>query len=173
MGHFPPFYIGCTIPRRLLSRQQARVSIPRRQKFTTTKHNASGIPKETTERKGKTSVTLKPEIIATLPLLQRLGPLSKAFGIYDRAQRRRPYLTVFCSSVVIYLCGDLAAQNIGAEGYELSRTVRNITIGGICAVPSYKWYVYKRLRLRLRFNDRSKLRLGSSTLVRALITSRR
>jgi len=80
-----------------------------------------------------------PNVLPPLPLWQRLGPLSTSFSAYGRAQRRRPYTTQLCSSLVIYFCGDLAAQNAGDEDYNTGRTVRNMIIGGICSIPSYKW----------------------------------
>ena len=141
MGHFSPVQLGHTISRRLLPRQQAMTSVSKRQKFTSAEHKASDISQKTNEQECTAPTTHKPKPVANLPLWQRLGPFSKAFGAYDRTQRQRPYFTVFCSSVVIYLCGDLAAQNIGGEEYEPSRTARNIVIGGLCSTPSYKWYV--------------------------------
>ena len=77
------------------------------------------------------------------PLWQRLGPVSKGFNAYGRAHNRRPYMTQICSSLAIYFCGDLLAQNLEGEDYKYNvwRTGRNMVIGGICATPSYMWYV--------------------------------
>ena len=108
-----------------------------RHKSTTTPTGNGGCPLEDV----KTVPT--PNVIPPLPLWQRLGPLSTVFTAYGKAQRSRPYMTQLCSSLVIYFCADLAAQNIGDEGYNPWRTVRNMIIGGICAVPSYKWYIYR------------------------------
>lgn len=90
-----------------------------------------------------TSKTIPPpDTVALLPLWwQRLGPLTQAFSAYGRAQRKRPYVSQLCSSVVIYLCGDLSAQYIGGEDYDPLRTLRNMTIGAISSIPSYNWYV--------------------------------
>ena len=81
-----------------------------------------------------------PDTILPLPLWQRLGHVSKVFNAYGRAQRQRTYATQFCTSVVIYFCGDLSAQTIGGEDYSPWRTVRNVVIGGLCSIPSYSWY---------------------------------
>ena len=91
----------------------------------------------TTGKEGKTIPT--PNIVSPLPLWQRLGPLSIMFNSYARAQRKRPYITQFCSSLVIYFCGDLAAQQIAGEKYNIWRTLRSLVIGGISSIPSYKW----------------------------------
>jgi len=100
---------------------------------------ASPAVQHSTEDISSSKAIPTPDTIALVPLWQRLGPLSKAFSAYGRAQRKRPYVTQLCSSLVIYLCGDLSAQNIGGDDYNPWRTVRNMTIGGICSIPSYKW----------------------------------
>ncbi|KAL4952484.1 hypothetical protein BDW69DRAFT_167667 [Aspergillus filifer] len=38
------------------------------------------------------------------------GPVGRAGRSYSRFQEKRPYTTQLCSSVAIYLCGDLSAQ---------------------------------------------------------------
>lgn len=58
---------------------------------------------------------------------------------YARAQEKRPYTTQVCSAVIIWCGGDLLAQWIGEEDYDGWRTLRNITIGCIIAIPGYKW----------------------------------
>ena len=75
-----------------------------------------------------------------LPLWQRLGPVSDAFNAYGRTQRKRPWATQVATSLIIYLCGDLAAQKIGGEDYSPWRTVRHLTIGAICSIPAYSWF---------------------------------
>ena len=75
-----------------------------------------------------------------LPLWQRLGPVSDAFNAYGRTQRKRPWATQVGTSLVIYLCGDMAAQNIGDEDYDPLRTARHLTIGAVCSIPAYSWY---------------------------------
>lgn len=49
-----------------------------------------------------------PNNVPTLPFWQRLGPLTRAAEAYARSQRKRPYMTQFCSSLVIYLFSDCA-----------------------------------------------------------------
>ncbi len=82
-----------------------------------------------------------PNTVATLPLWQRLGPLSWLAGAYARAQRARPYATQLCSSLVIYFCADLSAQRISGDDHDPVRTGRSLLIGAISSIPSYKWYV--------------------------------
>ena len=80
-----------------------------------------------------------PNIVANLPIWQRLGPLSKGFQAYSRSQRKRPYTTQFCSSLVIYFLGDLSAQNISGDEYDPKRTMRALVISAFSSIPSYKW----------------------------------
>jgi hypothetical protein len=82
-----------------------------------------------------------PNTVSPLPLWQRLGPLTRAAEGYARAQRKRPYVTQLCSSLVIYFCGDAAAQRIGGEDYDPARTGRALTIGAISSIPSFHWFV--------------------------------
>ena len=123
--------------RRAAQRQQQSVS-------SVTKRQKSGaVEKATPEMaedpaSGRTIPT--PNTISQQPVWQRLGPLSKVFNAYGRAQKQRPYATQFCTSVVIYFCGDLSAQKIGGEDYNPWRAVRSVVIGGICSIPSYNWY---------------------------------
>jgi hypothetical protein len=75
-----------------------------------------------------------------LHLWQRLGPVTKAFNGYGRAQTTRPYLTQVITSVVIYSCGDLGAQKIGEDAYDPWRAARNMVIGAVVSIPAYNWY---------------------------------
>ena len=81
-----------------------------------------------------------PNNVPTLPLWQRLGPLTRAAEAFARAQRTRPYTTQLCSSIVIFFAGDIAAQNIGGREYDPARTGRTMVIAVISSIPSYKWY---------------------------------
>ena len=76
-----------------------------------------------------------------LPLWQRLGPLTKVFNGYGRAQNTRPYVTQAVTSVVIYFCGDLGAQTIGGDAYDPWRAARNMVIGAVVSIPAYSWCV--------------------------------
>jgi hypothetical protein len=80
-----------------------------------------------------------PATVANVPLWQRLGPLSRGFQAYGRSQRKRPYATQFCSSLVIYFLGDLSAQNINGDEYDPKRTLRALVISAGSSIPSYKW----------------------------------
>lgn len=66
-------------------------------------------------------------------------PLYKLVQAYGDAQKKKPYATQIGSLVVIYACGDLLAQSFEAEDYDPWRTLRNMIIGCIIALPSYKW----------------------------------
>ena len=128
---------GRLVLRRSAQRRQHTTSpVAKRHKTTGGREQPSNVSTADTST-GKTIPT--PDKIALLPLWQRLGPLTKAFSAYGRAQRNRPYATQLCSSLVIYICGDLSAQYIGGEEYNPWRTARNMTIGGISSIPSYKW----------------------------------
>ncbi|CAD6447043.1 a4e35b30-7db6-4989-b5d7-5732061b22e2 [Sclerotinia trifoliorum] len=93
-----------------------------------------------------------PATIATLPLWQRLGPLTRSFQAYGRSQRKRPYTTQFCSSLVIYFLGDLSAQSICGDDYDWKRTLRALVISMGSSIPSYKWFMF----LSRNFNYSSK-----------------
>lgn len=82
-----------------------------------------------------------PGTVATLPLWQRLGVLSKGFQAYGRSQRKRPYTTQFVSSLVIYFLGDLSAQKMNGDDYDPQRTARALVISAGSSIPSYKWCV--------------------------------
>lgn len=111
------------------------------------------------------------------------------FRAYGRVHQRRPLWTQFVSALVIYLVGDFVAQGIGgvgaddkasnieqdtekeetgwlnewAQNRDWNRTGRALLIGGIAAVPGYKWFLW----LSNNFNYRSKI--GSLALKVRLI----
>ncbi len=74
-----------------------------------------------------------------LPLLQRLGPFTRAANAYDDIQKRRPWATQLGASLCVYFCGDMLAQYIDGEGYDPSRTLRHLTIGAGASIPGYTW----------------------------------
>ncbi|KAL1602760.1 hypothetical protein SLS60_006181 [Paraconiothyrium brasiliense] len=133
-----------------------------------------------------------PESVTTIPGPSWiwLEPIYEPFRAYGRVQRRRPYMTQFVSSLVIYLVGDFVAQSIGppaevlesAEGEEevevekglqawaeerdWARTGRALLIGGAAAVPGYKWFLW----LSNSFNYSSKtLSLATKVTVNQLL----
>lgn len=91
-------------------------------------------------------------------LLVRSGvcPILQGFA---KIQAQRPYATQICTSIVIWLCGDLSAQllslsepidseNDGSfdksqdpQEYDSWQTARHLTIGIVASIPSYEWYV--------------------------------
>ncbi|KAF7717494.1 Uncharacterized protein PECH_007952 [Penicillium ucsense] len=105
------------------------------------------------------------------------GPVGQLGRWYSRVQERRPYMTQLCSSVVVYLFGDLSAQLLfpsdppqptkfvdqtGQEGddeqtargggYDPWRTVRHLMVGAGSSIPSYNWFMF----LHNNFNYPSK-----------------
>ncbi|KAF2122054.1 hypothetical protein BDV96DRAFT_562848 [Lophiotrema nucula] len=123
-----------------------------------------------------------------------LEPIYGPFRAYGRLHQRRPYATQFASSLVIYFVGDLVAQSLSIapakvpelateeEGAEVSaggivqkirdrdwaRTGRALLIGGLAAIPGYRWFLW----LSKSFNYSSKaLSLTTKVLVnQALFT---
>jgi len=90
---------------------------------------------------------------------------TEPLNAYSRFHGRRPYLTQTLSTLTVYLIGDLISQRISpspvrndentstATGYDPFRTARALIIGGIAAVPGYKWFVW----LSKSFNYSSKV----------------
>jgi len=70
----------------------------------------------------------------------RLGPVTTFFGWFHKTQQTRPLTVQLCTTSVVYLCGDLLAQEIGGELYDGQRTLRMLTIGAVASIPGYKWY---------------------------------
>lgn len=80
--------------------------------------------------------------VAARPVFwERLGPLTKFFRWYGRANTHRPYLTQFLSSLVIFCTGDLAAQYVGGEEYDYKRTLRILAISAGSSIIIFKWSV--------------------------------
>ena len=114
-----------------------------------------------------------------------LEPIYEPFRAYGRVQQRKPYLTQFVSSLVIYFVGDLVAQGIAtpvdgvaekqeadeeeekgwvqkwSDDRDWARTGRALVIGGLSSIPSYKWFLW----LGNNFNYGSKI-LSLTTKVR-------
>lgn len=80
-----------------------------------------------------------PSTVAPLPLWQRLGPLTTAARAYARAQSKNPLRTQLATVIVIYIAADLSAQYVSGNEYDPKRTVRNAVIGGVAAIPNFKW----------------------------------
>ena len=134
---------GCV---RLVLRRSAQ---RHQQLFTPTKRQKSTAIDKSAERSSSSSTTVSKRegssiaaSVETPPRLlwERFGPLSSAFSGYARAQRLKPWATQLGTSLVVYLCGDLAAQYIDGEEYDAFRTLRHLTIGATMAVPVYTWY---------------------------------
>ncbi|KAK4223020.1 hypothetical protein QBC38DRAFT_488622 [Podospora fimiseda] len=94
-----------------------------------------------------------PNVVPKVSIFLKLGPLTRAFQAYGRAQRKRPYVTQLLTSLFIFTCGDLAAQSIGGKEYDPTRTARALIIGGTSSIPSFLWVQY----LSLNFNYSSRI----------------
>lgn len=105
-------------------------------------NNTSGSPRTVAENDPTSGTSIPvPNTVPTLPIWQRLGPVSSGLRAYGRSQRKRPYTTQFVSSLVVFFLGDLGAQRINGDEYDPARTGRALVIGGISSIPSYKWSV--------------------------------
>jgi hypothetical protein len=121
-----------------------RSHLPNRQTNISKRHssNNNNTPhtKDVDDAANGTSIPV-PSTVPTVPLWQRLGPLSRGFQAYGRSQRKRPYTTQFISSLVIYFLGDLSAQSINGDDYDPARTLRALVISAGSSIPSYQWLV--------------------------------
>lgn len=105
------------------------------------RHSSEGSPRTKADDSPANGTSIPvPNTVATLPIWQRLGPLSTGFRAYARSQRKRPYTTQFVSSLVVFFLGDLGAQRINGDEYDAMRSGRALIIGGMASIPSYKWY---------------------------------
>lgn len=77
--------------------------------------------------------------VLKLPTWQRLGPLSSAIAVYARCQGKRPYLTQFVTSLIIYFVGDFAAQKINGGPYDPYLMIRTLIISAGSSIPTYEW----------------------------------
>lgn len=85
-----------------------------------------------------------------------IEPLKVPFYAYGKMQHRSPYLTQLSSTLIIYFLGDLSAQLMAASApsdsendderdtvsYEPARGLRALVIGGIMAIPNFKWFMF-------------------------------
>lgn len=106
----------------------------------------SSSPKPSSEAKSEESIPV-PSTVAPLPLWQRLGPLTAAARGYARSQTKRPLTTQVITAVVIYIAADLSAQYVSGNEYDPARTARNAVIGATAAIPNYKWYASRVVRV--------------------------
>ncbi|KAF2670820.1 hypothetical protein BT63DRAFT_423117 [Microthyrium microscopicum] len=72
--------------------------------------------------------------------------LSAPLRAYTRAHKKHPYLVQFGTTLIIYLVGDISAQRINRtspeDKHDPMRTVRSLIIGGLAAVPGYRWFLF-------------------------------
>ena len=164
-------------------------STPRRwNRFRLVRLTCRQITSNGSTKEGKGAVQSDERVIPTpngeaiSSIWQRLRPVTHAFRSYGRIQNKRPYATQVATSVIIYFCGDLSAQEIGGEAYSPARAVRTVVIGAICSIPAYNWslvitYVafpvlndYRFMFLGRSFNYASKiLSLATKVVVNQLV----
>jgi len=128
---------------RAILRRTRLASRPQSQPHFTKRYNSNPAtrPKAEDDPANGTAIPV-PATVANVPLWQRLGPLSRGLQAYARSQRKRPYATQFCSSLVIYFIGDLAAQRLSGDEYDPKRTLRALVISAGSSIPSYKWFMF-------------------------------
>ena len=132
----------CLYPMRLVIKRsfQRQLNLP-----SSAKRQRSNLPERPSDKHPPSSIKTQEKSISTAQdpssksIWERLGPISEVIGAYSRIQQRRPWATQFGTSLVVYLCGDLVAQKIDGEQYNPLRTLRHLTIGGICSIPAYTW----------------------------------
>jgi hypothetical protein len=97
-------------------------------------------------RKRATKTHLKIDYRPKNTSSERRGPRVTAVKIRLRllqfcrdAQKRRPYLFQFCTSLAIWFGADMIAQQISATEYDVAQTGRMLIIGGSASIPMYKW----------------------------------
>ncbi|KAL6827557.1 hypothetical protein V8C40DRAFT_242175 [Trichoderma camerunense] len=81
-------------------------------------------------------------VVAPLPIWQRLGPITRVAQAYARSQKKRPYVTQTISTIFIFFSADIVAQSMNDDDYDPVRTVRNVFIGAGTAIPAYKWFQF-------------------------------
>lgn len=86
-------------------------------------------------KSGNTPINKSP--IAGLP--KEAGFRKQVVELYRCAQKRRPYLVQFCTSLWIWFSADVMAQQIGDIEYDVAQTGRMLIIGGSASIPMYKW----------------------------------
>lgn len=101
----------------------------------------SGATNETSQKASQAADKSQPTA-TPVSIWRRLGPLTSAFDAFARSQKKRPYTTQIISAMVIFTCADVSAQNIAQSDYDPVRTARAILIGGVAAIPQYRWWVY-------------------------------
>lgn len=109
----------------------------------------SSTPQPPKNNRNASTVTSEPKLwTIPIPLYPWLSPIAIPFRAYGRAQRRAPLLVQLCSTLTIYVLGDLSAQTIAtsgfdkAPGYEPERSLRALIIGGLISIPSYRYFLF-------------------------------
>ena len=147
---------------------QAKLKIPTKRGFSSYSIKQTSAPGPSDHNKAPIRIQQPSQHRLWTPL----QPLSYPINAYTRATQRRPYLTQFISSLVIYFLGDLSSQYIQQlvparpidapvatqiptttrcsqasmpttqSTYDLQRSMRALFIGGTISIPSYLWFMY-------------------------------
>ena len=153
-----------TVGRLFLARRaiQQRLQIPHSARSVGRKRYSTSPGTEENSR--QTAAIPPPTTAKTIP-----GPIwlwAEPLNSYSRLHSRRPHTVQLVSALIIYLIGDLTAQNIAptpaseptssspdrVSTYDPYRTVRALIIGGVAAIPGYHWFLF----LARNFNYTSK-----------------
>ncbi|KAL3493440.1 hypothetical protein BJX62DRAFT_81361 [Aspergillus germanicus] len=186
----PTFFLRRTTPTPSRSSLSPRL---RTQRYKSTKSESEPVPKDkppspspaesnNTPSSSPPLSEVPPSVPApsaprSLRQIIKAGPVGRLGRSYSQFQERRPYTTQVCSSIVIYLCGDLSAQFLFPEKpsraeqsmdssekgqedavieergvYDPWRTMRHLTVGIGSSIPSYNWFMF----LHNNFNFTSK-----------------
>ena len=128
-------------PRRTALRQQ-RISASTESSKTPSYIRVKSQSASTHPKRSLPGTENDPTKIVDVPIplwYHRLGPVTSFFGWFNRTQQRRPLTVQFCTSLTIYLFGDLLAQRVEGAEYDPKRTLRNLVVGGVSSLPGYKW----------------------------------
>lgn len=157
----PRFFIRHPLLRRHACPGQQKTINLQQVKQNSTKPNSTKLSQDAIPAKSvtpKTTPATPPTTFSAIstwatPFVQPLAIFAGPFRAYSRIQSRRPYLTQFISSLIIYFLGDLSSQLVQSNdpstatsttpfSYDPLRALRTITIGGISSIPSYHFFYF-------------------------------
>lgn len=132
------FFFRAALRRQAQSFAARRPPAAVRRRFQSTKSDSPTTTTTKVEDPIPVAAQVPPPTV-TLPFWMRLGPLTRMTQAYGRAQRKRPWLVQLATSLTIFCLGDISAQQISGNDYDVERTGRAVIIGGIISIPNYEW----------------------------------
>jgi protein Mpv17 len=150
MGVLPATSLRFFIQHPILRRQGQQTNVVSR-RAQSSSHKPSESPKRDQDvRQANPPAPLNlPAMTAPAWFSPFVQPLTAPFRAYGRAQSRRPYVTQFVTSLIIYFCGDLSSQAIQRDPapdatfkWDPKRALRAVIIGGISSIPSYRYFIF-------------------------------